>query len=131
MAARYSLLEVRAAALDGNVEFDEARALHTTTPFFGTLLEVHQFARDVLLALEEADWRKCVQLEPPHDGWYDVYEKSLAPALCGKHGVPSDWYLKLRLIEGLYGSAVFLVSLHQPEHPFSRPAAPRRRGGRT
>ena len=130
MAAKYSLADVHEAARDGSIEFDEASALHKTTPFFDTFLEVHRFAKDVLLSLREPDWRKSVQLEPPHDGWYDVYEKVLDPAICKSHGVEAEWYLKLKLIEGLYGKSVFFVSFHQPEHAFQKPND-KRRGGQS
>lgn len=131
MAAKYSLADVHAAAREGNIEFDEASALHKTSPLFETFLEVHRFAQDVLLALRDQDWRKTVELGPPHDGSYDVYEKSLDVDVCEKHGVGSQWYLKLKLVEGLYGHGVFFVSFHQPEHPFknSNPKPPR--GGRS
>lgn len=127
--AKYSLADVHAAALDGSVELDESRALHTTTPLFATLLEVHRFAQDVLLSLAEEDWRQTVALGPPHDGSYDVYEKTLDAALCAKHGVESEWYVKLRLIDGVFGNTVFLVSLHQPERAFKRPVMTPKRGG--
>ena len=129
MAAKYSLVDLHAAARDGSIEFDEASALHKTTPFFDTLLEVHLFARDVVLSLREEDWRKSVELGRPHDGWYDVYEKILEAGICEKHGVSSQWYLKLRLIEGSFGDSVFFVSFHQPEHPFT--ANKSKRGGQS
>lgn len=123
------MADLHAAARDGSIEFDEASALHKTTPFFDTFLEVHAFAKAVLLSLRAEDWRKSVELQPPHDGWYDVYEKVLDAAICKEHGVSAEWYLKLRLIEGLFGHSVFFVSFHQPERPFK--PKPSKRGGQS
>jgi hypothetical protein len=129
VAAKYSLAHVQEAAREGNVEFDEASALHKTSPFFSTFLEFHQFARDVLLSLRADDWKKSVELGPPHDGWYDVYEKQLDQATCQAHGVPAEWYLKLKLNEGLFGQSVFFVSFHQPEHAFKKPGTGKKKQG--
>lgn len=60
-----------------------------------------------------------------------VYEKVLGAALCATHGVEAEWYLKLQLIEGLYGKSVFFVSFHQPEHPFTKKSESRKRGGQS
>lgn len=101
-------------------------------PFFDTFLECLTFAKDVLLALRAEEWRKTVRLpNPPHAGEYDEYGHKLSDELCRKHGVESrEWYVKLRLTEGLYGDAVFLVSLHEPERPLLAPRRGLKSGGR-
>lgn len=126
MAAKNPLADVHAAARDGSLEFDEASALHKSSPWFETFLELHVFAREVVLSLTDEDWRQSVELGPPHDGWYDVYEKCLDASVMLEHGVPADWYLKLRLSEGLFGDSVFFVSFHEAERPFKKP-----KGGRS
>lgn len=112
---------------------DEASAWNKVSPFFDTFLECLDFAKDVVLALREDEWRCTVRLpNPPHAGEYDEYGHSLSDALCREHGVESrEWYVKLRLTEGLYGDAVFLVSLHVAERPLKNSGRNMKTGGRS
>jgi hypothetical protein len=93
------------------------------------MLECVAFATDAVLALRVEDWRQTVKLpNPPFAGEYDEYFVKIDDAMKTKHGVlNTEWYLKLSLSEGLYGDDVFLVSLHVPERPSSRPKS----GGRS
>lgn len=118
---KYSLAAIQTAAAEGNIELDEKRARDEVLRFFDRFEQCYPFAAKVLLALRPEDFRKRVQLgDPPHPGIYDEYGIDLSEELAKEHGVPRNWYLKVRLYEGLYGNNAFLVSLHVPVYDLKR-----------
>ena len=119
MAPRYAVEKVVAAAMSGDLNLVGSRAKDIVLTYVDGLIDAYSFAQALVASLRLEQFQETVRLNPPYEGFFDLYICPLSPLLMSRYGLEhvTQWYVKLKLTESESGDSVLVVSMHPPEQP--------------